>query len=470
MKLNEKQTSSVIKVWNAYLDGGDKYIYPITGYSQKELDQHRLEVIPDVKKLLDQLINGGDTVEEFRTKVEEINKKNLLWGYNGANGQVFFELIAKTSVTAKLQIEFNNLLKETLPAPVNLDFAINNIRTFTNFLRTLAHSNAELRNDRKIQSIPYFLSYFWQIQKPDIWPIYYASVINHMKELDIWAPSGEVKHDYSDFYELNVQMVEIIESKTGKDVKLWDIEHAFWYSAIVRDIQPIQEPPALIRISAEKPAEEPVKPVYVSEPATERTIRKSTQGVSSLSLSESYIPPVVAVLPVLASNDAQVAELCKQTGKPIEKVFKERLAILFGMLGYETKSPHEGHAVALCKEYPYAIIYDAKINQRAYSIGNDEPADRESIQKIGDRLRKQGFKTIYFMIISNTFNGEYDDATRTLKIETGVNEVLLVEVDALLLVLENKLRDSDINLGPSHIQKLLAASGLLTKDTVRNFF
>jgi hypothetical protein len=38
------------------------------------------------------------------------------------------------------------------------------------------------------------------------------------------------------------------------------------------------------------------------------------------------------------------------------------------------------------------------------------------------------------------------------------------------LLLENKLRDPELTLGPKHIQKLLAASGLLSVGAVRDFF
>jgi hypothetical protein len=56
-----------------------------------------------------------------------------------------------------------------------------------------------------------------------------------------------------------------------------------------------------------------------------------------------------------------------------------------------------------------------------------------------------------------------------LKIETNVNEVLLVEVKSLLALLEGKLKNPDVSLGPLGIQRLLVTSGLLTESDVREF-
>lgn len=120
-------------------------------------------------------------------------------------------------------------------------------------------------------------------------------------------------------------------------------------------------------------------------------------------------------------------------------------------------------------ELRYAIIYDAKDRQNAYTLGTDERAIREYIAVQGDRLRRQGMRNLYFMVISSAFTGEHDDAIRSLKIDTNVNEVLLVEVKSLLAMLEGKLRNPNVSLGPDGIQRLLAASGVLTESDLREF-
>jgi len=453
MKLSNQQSDKIIKVWNSYTEGGVKFINASQEYTQEELDKRRKDVIPEVADWLKRFREGQVPLEEFKTAVDGINKRNRLWGFRAINGQMFFNVMTKNSLAGKLQTEFTALLQQTLPLPESPEAASKSIRTFVEFARSLATYSSDPRGAPKVGSIPYFLSYFWQIQNPDCWPIYYTSMVNELSDLDIWSPSGDVAQDYADFYALNYQMVETITAHAGKPVHLWEIEHAFWYWASLKQGDPAQ---ALMM-------------------AGEKGDAKSAQSIRFDTLPDSYIPPVVSVLPALAFNEPTMAELCKQSGKAVEKVFEERLAILFRMCGYETELLGQGHGrvpdgVAICQEYHYAIIYDAKVRQQGYTMGIDERAIREYILNTGDRLRKQGYKTIYFMVVSSEFSGEHDDVIRTLKIETGVNEVLLVEVNALLVILENKLRNPEITLGPNHIQRLLAASGLLTDGVVREFF
>lgn len=498
MKLTDKQSDQVIAVWNTYAESGGKYVYPATGYSHMILDQHRLEVIPEVKKLVEKFINGSVTVEVFKAHIEEVNKKNLLWGFQGLNGQTFFDAIAKGSVECNLQAELNNLFKETLPAPVNTDFAVNNIRTFSKFILSLAKGASDLLSVPRTGAIPYFLSYFWQVQKPETWPIYYTSMVGELNTLDIWSPSGDIALNYGEFCELNDDLLDLIETRANRKIKLWDLEHAFYHSAVLRDSQAVREPPAPVEVAvaaAEKPVVTAPKQDLREDTPTVRMRRKTGQ-TSQLekrpvstprseskpikeggrsAYSDSYIPPVVALLPALALNDSQVAAQCAASGKTVEKVFEERLETLFRMLGYEIRSVDRGHAhgpagVAACNEHHYAIIYDARVSRQGYALESEADLMRDYIINTGDKLYKQNYRMIYFMVVSSGFSGEYDSATRSLKIETGVNEVILAEVKALLQLLEQKMRDPTITLGPKHIQKLLAASGLLTADAVKDYF
>ncbi|MGA2820047.1 MAG: hypothetical protein ABSF61_05255 [Anaerolineales bacterium] len=192
------------------------------------------------------------------------------------------------------------------------------------------------------------------------------------------------------------------------------------------------------------------------------------------SLPDSSIPPVVMILPQLAANDEDLGQLCDKAGISIEKALENRVGILFRMLGYEVEPLGQGHGrapdgVAKSREYHYAIVYDTKARKDAYTMGTDDRAAREYINSVGEQLRKEGIKTLYFAIISSRFSGDHDDIIRGLKIETEVREVLLIEAAALLVLLEGKFRDPTLTLGPDGIQRLLAASGPLTEADAREF-
>jgi hypothetical protein len=54
------------------------------------------------------------------------------------------------------------------------------------------------------------------------------------------------------------------------------------------------------------------------------------------------------------------------------------------------------------------------------------------------------------------------------KMETGVNEVCLVEADALVAMVEVRVRSPrEVSSGPDDLQRLFTVSGVLSADTVR---
>lgn len=117
----------------------------------------------------------------------------------------------------------------------------------------------------------------------------------------------------------------------------------------------------------------------------------------------------------------------------------------------------------------YAIIWDAKVRRDGYSFGTDDRAIREYIAKQSQDMKKgQSFKNIYYMIVSSKFTDEYDEIRSCIKMETYVNEVALVEADALVAMVDAKLRDPhQISLGSDGLQRLFSIGGVITANMVR---
>ena len=58
-----------------------------------------------------------------------------------------------------------------------------------------------------------------------------------------------------------------------------------------------------------------------------------------------------------------------------------------------------------------------------------------------------------------------------IKMDTGVNEVCLVEAEALVTMVDIRLRDpQEFTLGPEGLQRLFSSSGVLTSANVREIF
>jgi hypothetical protein len=448
--MNENQKQRAIQIWHKYSAEGEHFINASQEYTHDALDQLRLKVIPEVCKNLESYLSGRTQLDEFKTQNDSINKRHRLWGFKGINGQMFFNLLTKTSRTAGKAEEFERLLKRSVLVPSSEKEASETINEFAQFTKSLGKYVNDSRGAPKVGSVNFFLSFFWQIQAPKTFPVYYTSMVNALQEYNIWQAFGNSGENYASFCSLNHELKDIFGKLSKRELTLWDVEHAFWFV-----MQPQPSP---------KTIPQPTIP-GVTNPVT---------PVAEIELPDAYIPPIVAVLPRLAINDPELAKVCQATGSSIEKVFENRIDVLFKMLGYETEALGQGHGrvpdgVAICREFHYAIGYDAKVRQQPYIMGTDERAIREYIYGLSDRLKKQGIRQLYFMIISSSFSADHDDVIRSLKMDTDVREVLLVEATALVSLLEAKLRDPLLTLGPEGIQRLLADSGILSEADVKEF-
>ena len=93
--------------------------------------------------------------------------------------------------------------------------------------------------------------------------------------------------------------------------------------------------------------------------------------------------------------------------------------------------------IALDLDNAYAIIWDAKVRGDNYSLGTDDRVIREYIMTQSRELKKKrSMRNIYYAVISSSFHEGYDDIIKTLKMETDVNEVCLIEVEVLVLTVD----------------------------------
>ena len=154
--------------------------------------------------------------------------------------------------------------------------------------------------------------------------------------------------------------------------------------------------------------------------------------------------------------------------------FEKNINVAFTILGFETKLLGQGQGrvpdgIAFANDESYALIWDAKIRTDGYSIGTDDRTIREYITTQSRDLKKRrSLRNIYYMINSSAFANDYDDTIRSIKMETNVNEVSLVEADALVAMVDKKLREPlQLTLGPDGLQRLFSISGVISADIVR---
>ncbi len=298
MNLSAAQIEKTFQVWKYYIENGVTFLNNRGEFNDAELDQKRLQLIPEIQALLFRYHRGDLELSSFKTKLDSLNKKNRLWGFMAINGQMFFNMVVKSSQSGNKTQELNNLLRKVMLIPPSINEVQKRIQEFEEFVRDLGQFSSDPRGAPKVGSIPYFLSYLWQIQDPEKYPIYYTSMVQAFKSLDIWSPSKNAITDYVEFFDLNYLLVEKLSQKYNRKIKLWDVEHAFWLQ---------------FKIITKKTSNTSILPVLDFP----QPVDQITEPVV-MTLPESYVPPIVSVLPMMAKNDPEMIHLCRQSGRAIE--------------------------------------------------------------------------------------------------------------------------------------------------------
>jgi hypothetical protein len=414
--------------------------------TMEEADERRRDRLPVLRELIAEFTSDERSLDEFKSEIDGQNKRFPYWGFKGMNGMMFFNMLYNSSGEGR-QDELADLLRDVVQPPSDDEETKEKIRMLEGFVERLRNEADDLRKAPRHGSIPYFLSYFWQVSAPDELPIYYTSMVNALSDLAIWEPNDDLAESYVEFRKLNEEMREALAEYTDRDIHLWTVEHVLWYWQQRDEFD-----------------EEP-------DPVGGEVTPTGT-------MPDSYIPPIVSILPDLAENTDGIQDLVEGTGQSVEALFENRLAKAYQMLGFEVDEMGQGSGrnpdgIAKDHRHNYAVIYDAKSRQDGYHIGtSDERQFQDYINREVPALRSQGFRNIYFAVVSGQFTDDGRDAIRTLKIGTDVQEVRLIEAEALLVLLEQRLRDPTFDLGPGDIsgmgvQDFFAESGVLTASEVR---
>jgi hypothetical protein len=456
--LDTSQIQSALEAMRAFLAAPKNPDGRTPVEDDAELDQERVRLIDtELEPMLKEYLSGVLSLTEFKTKVDGINKRNELWGFKGIKGQMFFNMVVNV---ADDLTKCDQEIKSAITVPTNEENASNHIKAFSDYVNRIGEHHLQTGGTKaerpKPGSVPFFLSYFWQIQERDIWPIFYTSCVNAMNDLNLWLPTEEPAVDYLTYKRINEELGQVFTKESGKRFGLYDVEHVLWF----KSGNPYAGNKPLVQENTQ--VEMPRIPITPIAPEVMNR------------LPESYVPPIVEVLPRMARNEALLCEAAKASGTSLERAFEKSINAAFTVLGYETKLLGQGKGrvpdgLALSLDDSYAILWDAKVRSDSYSMGTDDRAVKEYITTQSRELKKrQGLRNIYYFIVSSGFADDYDDAIRSLKMETDVNEVCLVEADAFVAMVEAKMRSPrEVSLGPDGLQRLFSVSGVLSADGVR---
>ena len=229
--LSEEQVRHAVRAMKAYLAAPRTANGPTRFEHYRQKDQMRASVIDsELMPLLREYLKGAGRLADFKSDVDSINKRNHLWGFKGPKGQMFFNMMVKV---AKDEAECDREIKAAIRMPHNDRMAstqIDNLfRYGTKIAQQHTDSGGSLSGRPKLGSIPFFLSYFWQIQDRAVWPVYYTNSVNKMIDFDLWHPTGDLAADYGSYKSVQEELADAFSKGSGLTFGLYDVERVFWF-------------------------------------------------------------------------------------------------------------------------------------------------------------------------------------------------------------------------------------------------
>ncbi|MFM0521001.1 MULTISPECIES: hypothetical protein [Caballeronia] len=458
--LNETQKALAVRELEAFLSASPDSVTGKTPVEEcRDLDENRRAIIASIlRPALDRFFDGAMSLADFKPEIDRTNKRHEYWGFKGIKGQMFFNLLYNACVDeAELAAE----LKLALQAPADEAIAKSRIRNFASYVRRIGEDyvagGASKHARPKISSIPFFLSYFWQVFSPERWPIYYTNSVQVLSDLNLYQPADDPADAYIEYVELHVEVRDLFAKTLGRPVTYYDVEHVWWYTKKHADKAVI-----------------PAASIALAETVPSATLVAKDKELALSQLPDSYVPPIVSIIPRLALNDSLLETAAATSGISIARALEKSIHAAFTILGYDAQLLGQGQGrvqdgLAISADYSYAILWDAKARQRGYTMGTDDRAIREYITTQSRQLKRhRHLRNLYYVLISSSFQDEFDDLIRELKMETDISEVRLVTAEAIVAIVDEKMRDpNQLTLGPDGVQRLFCSSGILTADDVR---
>ena len=444
MTLEPKQHEIVIHLLKNYVENGEMCFRPESNREVpcKELDKKRLMIIEKIKLLLNNFFNQNIRLGDFKRNIDSVNKRNRLWGFKGMNGMMFFNMLYNSSQKVGLMPSLRQTLIECLKMPQDIKEAREKIRDFVTLVENIKalslSKGISRRKSPKTKSSLFFLTYFWQIQDPESFPIFYNSLEISFKNLGFLTETKDLDAYYESFFRFNDRLKNLFEQYLNRKTDFWYVEHVIWhyYNSEIR-----------------------VKTEVISQPQEIRV---------PLIISDEFLPPIIADLPLIAKSDETIKQ--RYPSQELEDVFEDKVYYFFRFMKFDVEKLGRGKrgpdGIAKDKENHYAIIYDCKCRKDKFSLhAADERTIVEYIQENKKLLKKEGMEKIYFMIISSDFN-MLEKQLRKIKIASGASSIILMRAEHLLSILKRYYMDP--NIDKDDLEELFAITGVIKEPDIRD--
>ncbi len=450
MILKDEHKKKIIAIWDKYI-ADNKKVQDTKGNDLGDIDNDRREASVVINDYITDYLKSKVDLGTFKTTIDSFNKQNNLWGFTSIKGQMFFNLLLKTCPTEEEEEKLSKLLKKSLKEPVSLVESLGKIEILYKHCKELYDQAPDKRKVPNPGSITYFLSYFWQIQNANKWPIMYSSMVVSFTEIGIWTNEPTPMEDFEKFYNLNEEIKTLLSAHTKREISNWDAEHSFW------NFRTVTAYPKKKTAKAKSDIDEPSTIINIVD---QKVVYKA-----SFDIYDWVFPSVNKVVELGKASDKSAPSKGADFEKAVSTVFQQ--------LGFDVNFLGQGKgrnpdAIATYPQDQVSFIIDAKAYTDGYNLGVDDRAFRDYIRDWCPKLKNQGLYKIAFIIVSNSFKSTLDELAKDLTWNTDIKRFILFETEALLHLLAFKNKH---NLELSQIISDMVSMGdvITTQDIIQKF-
>lgn len=421
--------------------------------ASQELNLDRANAAKQLQMTISYFLAGNMPVEDFKHYIHEENTGDY-WQFKANKGEWYFNRLYNCGV---LNSDFRDVLTTTITLPKDDDAAKRKIHEFDIYVRGLRdiypRRGLSYRPDG-FNLVPLFVSFFWQVQARELWPLYLPKTLLRLPYPCVWRPWNYQGDTYIGFMNTYREYRAIFSEAAACAFSIFDVECII--SFIHRDKLPWVDSAPPIQAKPTPPAAPQIAPSR---------------------LPGGFVPPIVAVLPELAQRDATQEATAKAQGTSLDRVFEDHVQAAFTMLGFEAAPALQeqnrlAQGIAISSDDSYAILWDARVSKDGYSIGAD---DRILKDYFGGQIRElkkwRNLRHVYYVVVSSRFADNFRSTIEKLKMQTDVSDVILLQASALVSMVELRLKQPrEVTLGPGGLQRLFTASGVVTGENVRRLF
>lgn len=215
------RATGALDAWLAAPPGAD-------GRTRFELDderdaQRRQTIDDSIRPLLMDYLTESVDLADFKTRIVSANQRRDLWGFLGIEGRGFFDAYVVAAPDVKA---CDRELREAIAAPTSNNLARVKIQEFVSHVK---RHGAQLADEGSPNpaSIPYFLSWFWQCQDRDTWPVYHPACVTGMLRLKLWQTTEDFAEDYVVFKQIYEELADAYKNRSGKYYGHYEVERVF---------------------------------------------------------------------------------------------------------------------------------------------------------------------------------------------------------------------------------------------------